>query len=93
MLVEIKKHDIVTVALSSGQEVIGKFVEEADDTITMERPLTIAFGPEGAAFQPFTMTGDSDGKVTLNKKLVIATMPAREETGKNYRQATSGIVV
>lgn len=95
MLVEkaYKVNDIVTIALASGQEALGKLVKEDDNTVVLTRPLTIAFGPQGAAFQPFTMTGDSEGEVSFMKDKVVAILKTNKETTDGYRQATSGLVV
>ena len=94
MLVEkkYKTNDIVTIALTSGQEALGKLVSENDTSITLTRPLTIAFGPQGAAFQPFTITGDSEGEVTFMKDKVVAILKTNKETTEGYRQATSSII-
>lgn len=95
MLIEktYKLNDIVTIALASGQEALGKLVKEDDNTVVLTRPLTIAFGPQGAAFQPFTMTGDSEGEVSFMKDKVVAILKTNKETTDGYRQATSGLVV
>lgn len=95
MLIEksYKLNDIVTLALASGQEVLGKLVKEDDSSIVLTRPLTIAFGPQGAAFQPFTMTGDSEGEVSFIKDKVVAILKTNRETTEGYRAATSGLVV
>ena len=95
MLVETKykQNDIITIALISGQEVLGKLISEDDTSIVIRRPLTIAFGPQGAAFQPFTMTGDSEGEVSFMKDKVVAVLKTNKETTEGYRAATSGLVV
>lgn len=95
MLVEkaYKTNDIVTLALASGQEALGKLVREDDKSITLVRPLTIAFSQQGAAFQPFTMTGDSEGEVSFVKDKVVAVLKTNKETTEAYRAATSGLVV
>ena len=95
MLVEkaYKTNDIVTLALASGQEALGKLVREDDTSITLARPLTIALSQQGAAFQPFTMTGDSEGEVSFVKDKVVAVLKTNKETTEAYRAATSGLVV
>lgn len=95
MLVEAKYKvgDIITVALISGQEVLGKLVKEDDVYTTIKRPLTLAVGPQGAAFQPFTMTGESDGDVDIKSSKVVALLKSNKETSDAYRAATSGLVV
>jgi hypothetical protein len=95
MLIEAKYkvNDIVTIALPGGQEVLGKLVSETDTHVTLTRPLTIAFGQQGVTFQPFTVTGSSEGEVNIYKDKIIAMMKTNDDTTNGYRTATSGIVV
>ena len=95
MLVETtyKVNDIITISLISGQEVLGKLISEDDNAVVIQRPLTVAFGPQGAAFQPFTVTGDSEGKVAFSAAKIVATLKTNKETTEAYRAATSGLVV
>lgn len=95
MLIQKKysANDIITVALMSGQEVLGKLVKEDDAVITIARPLTIAIGPQGAAFQNFTITGDSEGEVDLRADKIVSVLKTNKETTEAYRAATSGLVV
>ena len=90
---QYKVNDIITIALISGQEVLGKLVSDTDNAIVITRPLTIAFSQQGAAFQPFTMTGDSEGEVSFMKDKVVAILKTNKETSESYRAATSGLVV
>jgi|GEM_PF-1024610 catalase (peroxidase I) len=95
MLIEnkYKVNDIITIALMSGQEALGKFVSEDDDVIVLQRPLTIAFGQQGATFQPFTITGNSEGAVGFRLDKVVSILQTNKETTEAYRAATSGLVV
>lgn len=88
-----KTNDIVTVALITGQELIGKFVSENDKEIKVKKPLSLIVGPQGAAFQPFTMTGDSDSEVSIRSGTVISILHARSDVATAYSGATSGLVV
>ncbi len=88
-----KVNDIVTISLMSGQEALGKLISENSDAIVLSRPLTIAIGPQGAAFQPFTITGDAEGEVSFKADKVVAVLKTNKETTDAYRAATSGLVV
>ena len=88
-----KQNDIITVALLTGQELIAKFVSEDDGSIVIKKPLTLVFGPEGAAFQPYTITGDSDNEVTIRMHTVISVLKTKGEIATAYSGATSGLVV
>jgi hypothetical protein len=95
MIIETKhkQNDTITVALINGQELIGKFINQDGLKLTIKKPLTLAVGPQGAAFQPFTMTGNSDGEVNVHISSVVAIMSARSEIATAYGAATSGLVV
>ena len=85
--------DIVTLYLQTGQEILGKFVSEDDSFTTITKPLTIAMGPKGAAFQTFTVTGDSEKNVQFKSNKIISILKTRKDTADSYIEATSGIIV
>ena len=85
--------DIVTVYLQSGQEIWGKFVSEDDSSTVLTKPLTLAIGPQGAAFQTFTVTGDSEKNVSFKTGKIISVLKTNEATSSSYIEATSGIIV
>lgn len=86
-------NDIVTIALMSGQEVLGKFTSEDDTTIVLNQPLTIAFGQQGAAFQTFTVSGDASGDVAFRQDKIVSVLKTNNETTEAYKSATSSIVL
>jgi hypothetical protein len=72
--------DIVTVYLQTGQEILGKFVSEDDSSTVLTKPLTVAIGPKGAAFQTFTVTGDSEKNVSFKTGKIISVLRTNEAT-------------
>jgi hypothetical protein len=95
MLIEkkLKEHDIVTVALINGQEVIGRFVAETDTGVSIKKPLTLVISQQGGAFQPFTITGDTDGEMVIRAHSIVSLLKTRYDVATAYTGATSGIVV
>ena len=87
-----EKGDIVTVYLQTGQEILGKLDSEDETYVVITKPLTIAMGPKGAAFQTFTVTGDSESNVQFKQEKVIAMLKTRKDTADSYTQATSTII-
>jgi hypothetical protein len=88
-----KSGDIVTLYLQTGQEILGKFVKEDDCCTVLNKALTVAIGPQGAAFQPFTVTGDSEKEVEFKTDKIISVLKTNKQTTEAYRAATSGIIV
>lgn len=93
MLKEIKKSDIVSMVLLNGQELICKYVEKKDDVYVIHQPLTLVMSQEGAAFQQYTMTGKTEGNVEINANMVVAVVETQDELAKNYKEATSGLIL
>ena len=93
----IEINDIVTIKLSSGEEIIGKLTEKTTDTISLAKPVQIVMqpiGPKqmGLAFHPVL---GSVGEVTMQFSLAnLAIRPVRtgDDVMRNYIQATSGLV-
>ena len=85
------KDDIVTLVLTGGQELLGKFVEESGDYFIVKKPLTLVYGQQ-ISFQPFTVTGDSEGEVVLHRDKIVSVLRTNTETTKAYTAATSGII-
>jgi hypothetical protein len=85
--------DIVTVYLQTGQEILGKFVSEDDSSTVLTKPLTVAIGPKGAAFQTFTVTGDSEKNVSFKTGKIISVLRTNEATSSSYLEATTGLIV
>ena len=49
-------------------------------------------GPKGAAFQTFTVTGDSENNVYFKQGKVITMLKTRKDTADSYTEATSTII-
>lgn len=91
-----KAGDIVSVVLTTGQELITKLVEENQigGVLTVRQPLSLVIGPDGqGGFQPFSITGDSDKEVEIKLAQVISVMQTRKEIASAYSATTSGLVV
>ena len=95
MLIEApyKTGDIVSLKISSGEEVIGKFQDETPTHITINNPLMVVAGQQGLGMAPFMFTIGQDRKVELNKNCVICVIKSDNDTGKQFIQATTGLTV
>lgn len=90
--------DVVTFRISSGEEVIGKWVADNADSIVIDKPISIALqmhssGQPGLAFAPFMLSFDDSGKLAFYKaNIVTAPVVTRKDVSMNYISATSSIV-
>jgi len=102
MLIEkrslVQVGDIVTVKLLSGEEIVGKLVEQTTETVILAKPVTITLQAVsdkqmGLSFMP--VLGSVEPDVTLT--LPVAAMAIKPvATGSNvkssYIQTTTGLI-
>jgi len=83
--------DIVSLKLITGDEVMGKFVEDAMGSITLDRPVMLAMMQKGPAMAPVLLTVNPDAKLTFNSGAIITMAESDPEVGKQYVFQTTGI--
>jgi len=78
--------------LGSGEEFIGKVIDETITSYTITKPLTIVQVPgQGPQFAPVLMMADGDKPITFPKPLITGIPSAALET--QYESITSGIAL
>jgi len=83
--------DTVTVKLSTGEEVLGKYVGDEKDSISISKPVVLTPTPQGQiALTPYIFSGDSDNVLFKNHHVICITS-AKKQFSDNYIQATTGI--
>lgn len=85
------ENDIVTLKLISGEEVIGKFISEDSQAVTLDKPLTLAMSQKGVGMVPLLMTVNPDNKLKINKQAITIMVHSDEEIGKQYTFQVTGI--
>ena len=93
MIIEtpFKANDVVTVKTAAGEEVLGRFVEEDVNTITLEKPMAIMATQQGIGLGPFAFTVNPSSKVKLNKSATLFVHKTDDEMAKQYMTNTTGI--
>lgn len=91
MTLEVGK--VYTFKMNSGEEMMGKFIEQEGIYLTVESPVTIGAGPKGMQLIPTLFTVDPDAQVTLNINSVSIYAETEESIRFKYIEATTGIQV
>ena len=86
-----KAKDTITIKTFAGEELLGRFVEEDDKSITIEKPMAIMASGQGIGLGPFTFTISPDSKIKLNKNGCLLIHKTDSEMAKQYVSNTSGI--
>ena len=82
---------VYTFKLNSGEELIAKVTEVADNKITVTEPVSIAPGREGMQMIPSMFTAEQGSNVTLNTNNVSLIAITDDNIRDKYIEATTGI--
>ena len=89
----LKKNDVVTVKLITGEEILGNFEGEDDDGLHISRASVVAANPEGGlGLVPWMMSSAPD-KISINKNTVVTFSPTVEQIADKFTEATSNIQI
>ena len=83
--------EVITLKLTSGEEIVAKLVEETDTHYKLSKPMVIGMGPKGPGLMPYLFTVHPDKDVSLHKQTVVIAEPTDAEFGKQFLESTSGI--
>jgi hypothetical protein len=85
--------DVITLKLTSGEELIGKLAEETSTHYKLSKISVIAQGPKGPGLMPYLFTVGPDRDVKLSKNTVTVCEPTDEQFAKQFIEATTGIAL
>lgn len=91
MLKENKIGQIISLKLSSGDEVVGKIEGQTAEGITLAKPVILAASREGIAMVPFMMTGNPDGEYLFKINNIMCLVDTNDQVSDAYIQNTTGI--
>lgn len=92
----MKPGDIVTIKITSGEEIIGSFISQDDKGIKLRKPLMMAMTQNGPGLMPYFMSSDTmseASEVTFNSALVVAMAKVHKPFADAYTESTSSISV
>ena len=91
MLDKIKDGDLVTLKLTSREEVIEKFTGKADSYISIEKALVLMQGPQGLAFGTSFSTAKQDEAFNLFIDKLITIAHVNDKIADEYNRVFSPI--
>jgi len=87
----ISAGEVITLKLTSGEELVAKLVEETATHYKLSRPMVIGMGQQGPGLMPYLFTVHPDKEI----RLIKATVSLAEATDKGFAdqfiQSTTGI--
>ena len=88
-----KTGDVVSLKLSSGEEIIGALEEENAKAFVLKKPLMVAATQQGLGLAPFMFTVSPDSKVPVNANSVLCVVKTDKDMASQYIQSTTGLTV
>ena len=83
--------EVVTLKLTSGEELVAKLVEDGPIYYTLSKPMVIGMGQQGPGLMPYLFTVSPDASVKLQKSTVTVAEPTDAAFAKQFLESTSGI--
>jgi len=83
--------EVVTIKLTSGEELVCKLIEDAISFYKLSRPLVIGHTPKGPGLMPYLFTVNPDKEIKLLKTAVTVVEATDKEFADQYIQSTTGI--
>jgi hypothetical protein len=85
-------NDVLSVKLTSGEEIIGRYVSNESGELTLRKPVSIVPHGEGMGFAPYMFTTEQE-EFALNHRAVTCVAKTAGELAKQYLERTSGIIM
>jgi hypothetical protein len=85
--------EVITLKLTSGEEIVAKLAEETPTYYKLVRPQVIGMGPQGPGLMPYLFTVHPDKEVKLLKTTVTVAEATDETFAKQFIQSTTGIAL
>lgn len=83
--------EVITIKLTSGEEVVAKLVEETPTHYKLARPMVLSMSPQGVGMMPYLFTVSPDKEVRLNKATITMVEATDKMFADQFIQSTTGI--
>lgn len=85
--------EVITLKLTSGEEIVAKLVEETTIYYKLSRPMVIGMGERGPGLMPYLFTVNPEKEIKLAKTTVTVAEATDEVFAKQFVQSTTGIAL
>lgn len=87
----LTQNEIYTFKLTTGEEVVARFVSQDPQGIILENPILCVLSPQGLQMMPGLFSANMDKNVRLNTTSWALIAEARDDVRNSWIQATTGI--
>ena len=83
--------EVITLKLTSGEEIVAKLAAETDSHYKLSRPMVIGRGERGPGLMPYLFTVNPEKEVKLSKITVTVAEATDKAFADQFIQSTTGI--
>jgi hypothetical protein len=83
--------DIVTIKITTGDEIIARLAEFNDNAYIISKPLALIDTGSGMGLAPFAFTVSPSTKIPINRATVVFCAKTDTGTAKSYIESTSSL--
>jgi hypothetical protein len=87
----VTEGEVVTIKLTSGEELVAKLVEDGPLYYKLNRPMVLTMNQQGLGMAPYLFTVSNDKDVRLSKGTVTIIEATEKQFADSYIQGTTGI--
>ncbi len=87
----VTQGEVITLKLTSGEEIVAKLVEETDTYYKLSKPMVIGMGQQGPGLMPYLFTVHPDKEIKLLKQTVTVAEATDKTFADQFIQSTTGI--
>jgi len=85
--------EVITIKLTSGEELVAKLVEDQIMHYKLAHPMVIAMSPKGPALMPYLFTVDPSKEVKIAKGVVAVAEATDKAVADQFIQQTTCIAM
>ena len=85
--------EVLTLKLTSGEEIVAKLTEETDSYYKLSKPMVIGMGQKGPGLMPYLFTVSPNADIKLSKTTVTVAEATDEAFAKQFLESTTGIAL
>lgn len=89
----VSSGEVVTLKLTSGEELITKLVEDNLAFYKVSKPLVLSMTPKGIGMMPYLFTVSQEKDIKISKSTVVVIESTDKEFADQYLSGTTGIAM
>jgi len=87
----VTEGEVITLKLTSGEEIVAKLVEDGPVYYKLSRPMVIGMGPKGPGLMPYLFTVHPDKDIKIAKGTVTVAEATDKQFADQFVEQTTGI--